>query len=121
MDIVTKIVDRIRSQTEFILGFGMPSKYIQPLESDQYKIIDNLIKEGVFIDIVAKSGFLIEGGGSYFAKTSFFDHEEIFDELRKSKSIIFYFWGVMPGENYDKLRYARSSTVIHPLERYRKV
>jgi hypothetical protein len=83
----------------------------------------------VFIDVIAKSGVLVENecpsghfeNDSLFAKTSYFRHAAyVFDELKENKTILFYFWGAMPLGKYEKLRYVRSSSVVHPLKRYRK-
>lgn len=128
---INEIVDKIRQQTEWVNFCGFrdvaEAKIYQPLYIDQYRLIESLVEAGVHIDVVAKSGFLIEGEDesgrfeheSVFCKTSIFDREDIFNNLKENKTIIFYYWAVLPSIEH-KLRYAKSSKIIRPLQRYRK-
>lgn len=119
---IKDIVDKIRHQTQWIndVNVGNPNvvEMHQPFFSDQYEIIEALIDAGVYIDVIVSTGVLLEDNSSILAKTSLFE-DDILHELKKSKSILFYFWGVLPSGK-QKLRYARSPKIIRPLPRYRK-
>jgi hypothetical protein len=123
---ITDIVDKIRHQSEWVNFCGM-SEMHQPLYLDQCRLIESLLDAGVHIDVVAKVGFLIEDEDesgrfeheSVSCKTSIFDQKDIFNNLKENKTIIFYFWAILPSFEH-KLRYAKSSKIIRPLQRYRK-
>jgi hypothetical protein len=116
MDIVNTIVNKIRHQSQWIIG---QDDMYQPFYPDQYEIIDALNKAGVFMDVIISTGVLLEGNDSILAKSSLFKVGDIFHKLKENKSILFYFWAIQPC-GMVKLRYAKSSKIIRPLQRYRK-